>query len=112
MCIDWTFKPLDVIVSLLGILLGTGLGGLIGYRSARSASEMSLKSSAVAKLRASFAPALAKISLIKSLYDGEKILVEEFPNHAIAIEEFRPFVGGKNDIYNQAWLDYKKEFEK
>lgn len=108
------------LIAVVGALAGAWAGAAISRNASARATESANKNAinimreeehnrAAAKLRAAFAPAQARISLI----DPDRghpvcnILRELIPSHAAAIEEFRPFVPESDRIkYQEAWEDY------
>lgn len=92
-----------------GTIVSACVGGGIGYWSAVRVSRLNARAGAAAKLRASFAPAQAKLFRSKSV--GERDLREFFDtvflDHAAAFEEFRPFVSD-GLTYQNAWDEYQK----
>jgi hypothetical protein len=104
----------------LSNIIGNMLAGSIGYLSARRISSRNAKDIALAKLRAVFAPTLAKIRLFEDDSIGHSDYAEVFSflkdqllQHAAAIEEFRSFSGKNEAKYEKAWRCYQdkiKEF--
>ena len=109
MAVECIFNIANAIVSVASI----GLGGVVGFFSARKISDRNSRAIACAKLRAAFAPALAIIDLHKrhsSTHEQPDVtgfFNSAIPKHAEAIEEFRVFVSAcKNDSYQEAWGQY------
>lgn len=109
MAVDCIFNIANAMVSVASI----GLGGVIGFFSARKISDRNARATASAKLRAAFAPALAKIDLHKrhgSTHDQPDVtgfFKSAALDHAASIEEFRVFVPAcKNTSYQKAWDQY------
>lgn len=109
MAVECIFNIANAIVSVASI----GLGGVVGFLSAREISDRNARATASAKLRAAFAPALAKIDLHKrhgSTHDQPDVtgfFKSAVLDHAAAIEEFRVFVPVcKNASYQEVWEEY------
>jgi hypothetical protein len=109
MAVECIFNITNAIVSVASI----ALGGAVGFLSARKISDRNALATASAKLRAAFAPALAKIDLHKrhgSAHDQPDVtgfFNSAVLDHAVAIEEFRVFVPTcKNAAYQEAWEQY------
>jgi hypothetical protein len=103
MSVDCTFNIGNALVNLAGV----ALGGLIGFYSSNRTSNKVIRATACAKFRASFAPAVARIS-IASESDAVEIRAffkTEVLVHAAAIEEFRPFVRDSS-AYEKACENY------
>jgi hypothetical protein len=89
-------------------ICGAVVGGLIGFLTTRQITKIKARIDAAARLRAVFAPAIAKYSLIKET-EIETMLKSELPAQAAAIEEFRPFVPNQEqERYQKAWEDYHR----
>lgn len=107
MAVECAFNVWNAIVSLVGV----ALGGVVGFASARHISSRNAKATASAKLRSVFAPWLAKLdialvdSVVAVTLDDD--IRSAIPEHAAAVEEFRPFVHFcKRDAYRTKWNDY------
>ena len=102
---------ISIVSAIVGGFIGIG-GTFLGYKLARNANLELIKitesSEASAKLRAVFAPAKAHLKFPQSLGNTEAkdFFESAFTNHAIAIEEFRPFAKD-NATYQKAWDDYQ-----
>ena len=110
-----TFKPLDALVSLLGIF-GSGF---IGYLAARHANDRLVRATALAKFRAAFGSTLAVLRLFETdkgghytYEDVSNCIKKELPRHAAAVEIFRPFISKHADKYEATWKDYQNQIEK
>lgn len=88
---------------------GAALGAWFASKTGMKLVGETSKNNAISKLRASFAPALAKIDIAKFHGDTDlrEFFDENIPTHAAAIEEFRPFVSD-DTAYQAAWDNYKK----
>jgi hypothetical protein len=98
-------------------IIGVLLGALFGYFLSLRAAKLQWRRVAGAKLRAAFAPEIAKYYL--NMERGDKwhinmmndMFKEALPQHAAAIEEYRPFVPRKSqEAYQQAWDNYYRNF--
>jgi hypothetical protein len=91
-------------------LIGTIIGALIGYFSAKRLTIFRTKIDAGSKLRAAFAPEIAKMRLLANgnkKFDVDQLLESAFERHATAIEEFSIYVPNKKkEAYYKAWKDY------
>jgi hypothetical protein len=91
-------------------LAGVVAGGLVGFFSARKISDLNARRQAGAALRAAFAGEIAKVRLAHAADKSikiEQVLLEAFPRHAAAIEEYRFFVNPKDEAaYERAWREY------
>jgi len=101
------------IISIIGTLLGV----VIGYFFSLRAVKLQWHRIAGAKLRAAFAPEIAKYDLNINRGDKwninmmENLFKEALPGHAAAIEEYRYFIPSKSRVaYQQAWENYKNDF--
>lgn len=120
----WGFSmDSTIIASLIGVvggLTGAFIGSYFTKSSALNAVESSNKNAvaimkdqefivASAKLRASFAPAQAKLRLPREIgnIEARKFFDDAFLVHASAVEEFRPFASNAV-VYQEAWEDYRK----
>ena len=85
----------------------TIIGGLIGYFSAILVSKRNARVAAVAKFRAAFAPAVARIGFAgdDDASDLKAFFKSEILVHAAAIEEFRPFVS-ESTSYSKTYSEY------
>lgn len=109
--------PENVINTIIGGIIGIA-GTYFGHKLTKAASVENIRitefNRAAAKLRATFAPAQARIFLfnINTPEDGHilcNFIGEYIPGHAAAIEEFRPFVPISNrDAYQKAWDKYRQ----
>lgn len=110
MSVECTFNIANAFVTLAGV----GLGGVVGFMSARRISDLKSKSDACAKFRAAFAPSLALIYIARHHGSHNKPSVDSEIKkslliHGAAVEEFRPFVLRKmKDEYQSAWEKYRK----
>lgn len=107
MAVEFTLNLGNAIVSLVG----AALGGIVGFLSARRISDRNAKATASAKLRAVFAPWLAKLDMALTNSVAAVTLDDDIrsaiPDHAAAVEEFCPFVDCcKRDAYRITWNDY------
>ena len=109
--------PIEIKTALIGIiaaLVGAWAGAAISRKSAIDLMQRQEFNKAAAKLRASFAPALAMIYLARhhgthDRPDDDKFIKDNLLIHASAVEEFRPFVTeSKRSEYQQAWENYRK----
>jgi hypothetical protein len=84
------------------------LGGLLGFASAYWVGRINAKREAGNKLRAAFAPELAKMRLPSTENNTiEQLLTSAFPRHSVAVEEFRFWVTAKKRaLYYAAWNAY------
>jgi hypothetical protein len=103
----------------LNNLPAVALGGLIGYLSSLGISNRNAQDTALAKLRSTFSPTIAKIRLFENNIIGHNDYGEVFTfiktellKHAAAIEEFRPFYSKNDDKYEKVWEDYQNEVMK
>ena len=103
----------------LNNLPAVALGGLIGYLSSLGISNRNARDKALAKLLATFAPTIAKISLFENNIIGDDdygkvftFIKTELLKHAAAIEEFKPFYNQNDDKYEKVWEAYQKEVMK
>jgi hypothetical protein len=90
-------------------LIGTVIGALIGYFSAKRLTTLRTKIDAGGKLRAAFAPEIAQMRLFASgqKIDVQQLLTSAFPRHATAIEEFSAYLcKGQKKKYYEAWRNY------
>ena len=103
----------SIIMTIIGAIITTGLGGAVGYLSARRISILNTKAVACAKLRAGFAPVLATIAIEQRSGRDTHETFNNVPRYAReslisvagAIEECRPFAG--NSVgYEEAWQHY------
>jgi len=78
----------------LGSILGGIISGAIGFASAFCMSNINARRVAAERLRAAFAPELAAMRRwhADKAIDREQLLKAAFSRHAVAIEEYRPFV--------------------
>lgn len=109
MPVECSFNAASAVMPLGGV----ALGAVVGFWSARIISDRNVKATAAAKLRASFAPALAQIEIdrqYKSTHDRPDVtgfFKTALLQHAGAVEEFRPFVAAAARAqYQQAWERY------
>lgn len=105
MPIDWTFKPWDAIISLLGI----GVAGYIGYKSARQTAAHESRNLALAKFRAIFVSTLLEVESLgsyKGLYDLAISLQNQLPKQREAFENFRFFIIKDSGTYQSSWDEY------
>jgi Flp pilus assembly protein TadD len=99
---------------LIGGVITTAVGGLIGFLSARRISFFNARQQAVSNIRASFAPQLAYLKSIGAyVTDKEEIrqrLHSDYLNaHAAELEKFRFFVKFKNiAAYDNACEQYEE----
>ena len=102
------------IPQVLGNVVATISGGLIGYFSASRIARLNTRLAAGVKLRCAFAPELAQMRLTrtyKSFNNVKTLLEDAFPRHAAAIEEYRFFVRPKYEsAYQDAWEAYYCDF--
>lgn len=100
----------NAIISFCSVALSVSAGGYIGYRTAISVSNKNSHAAAVAKFRAAFAPALAKLFLADKddFAEARAFFKEAILHHAAAIEEFRPFTRD-SVAYKKAWDEYHDE---
>jgi hypothetical protein len=103
-------------MAFIGIF-GTLLGVIIAYFLSLRAAKLQCRRIAGAKLRAAFAPEIAKYYLNMKKGDKwyinmmTKMFEEALPRHAAAIEEYRCFISSKsNTAYQQAWENYHNNF--
>lgn len=94
---------------------GVALAGLVAFLSARHISDRNAKTTATAKLRAAFAPALAELALSRShkstheAPDVDGFLRTALPGHTAAVEEYRFFVSPNLwSPYERAWEEYRE----
>jgi hypothetical protein len=108
--INFSDKTINVITTIVTTIFTAGMGGIIGYLSARRISTLNAKQTACINLRKCFAPALAKMKIGWNARNGhaDAFLKEEIFTQAIAIEEFRVFVPKrKRGKYQKTWDDYQ-----
>jgi hypothetical protein len=99
--------PSNWITSLITSGVTSAIAGLIGYFSAVNISKRNSRAAAVAKFRAAFAPAIARIGFagdddasdLKAFFKSESLI------HAAAIEEFKPFVSERTN-YDKVYGEY------
>jgi len=99
-----TPQEITGIFTLLGIIIGGGIGFVSSYCMGR----INKRREASDKLRAAFAPELAnmRLSAHKEI-NIDKMLTEAFPKHSAAIEEFSFYVPKKKRLdYFEAWEKY------
>lgn len=91
-------------------LLGVGLGGVIGYFSARMVSTKGAKLAAAARLRASFTPVFARFKsyrIDKTFHDDiepDAFLRTQLESQGVAVYEFLSFVPKSQwGVYEAAW---------
>lgn len=110
------------IITVFAAFGGAVLGAIIAYKTGmklvQKTHSNALKLAALnrvkdagTKLRAAFAPAIAKYPLQKgsSMNDIDKMFREELTSQAIAIEEFRSFVTtDRKEEYQKAWENYHR----
>lgn len=103
-------QPSEVaFIGVGGTLLGVFLGAVIIYYFSLRISEKNARKAAGAKLRAAFAPIIAKYSFRAKKGDLglSNMFHEAFHEHATAIEEYRWFVPPERQrAYQQAWENY------
>jgi len=90
-------------------IAGVLLGAWIAHRSSVHLLKIHARREAGSKLRAAFAPEIAKVRLarVDESIDVEATLKSAFGKHAAAIEEYRPFVKTKDvGAYQKAWQEY------
>jgi hypothetical protein len=108
MPIKETVMSNEVIASIIG-----GIIGIAGaYVGARVTTDRTRRFEASANFRSAFAPTLAKLRFVcdNNLNDFRLFLGSEFPNHAAAIEQFRPFIRN-SDAFAKAELAYHQHLE-
>jgi hypothetical protein len=106
--------------TVITTIVTTGIGGLIGYFSARRVSNLNARHLACTNFRKAFAPALATIYLAKKHrnypgdevppFDVDRFLKEALLNQAAEIEVFRPHISKrKRTAYQETWEKYRYE---
>ena len=101
-----------MVASFLGSILGGIISGAIGFASAFCMSNINARRVAAERLRAAFAPELAAMRRwhADKAIDREQLLKAAFSRHAVAIEEYRPFVPRTSrDAYQAAWQGYYED---
>lgn len=94
---------------LFASILGGIISAAIGFASAYCMSIADARRVAAERLRHAFAPELAAMRRARAdkSVDRKRLVEDAFPRHAIAIEEYRPFVPPKaRDSYQAAWQAY------
>ena len=99
---------ISALIGIIAALLGAWAGAAISRKSANDIMRKQEFNKAASKLRAAFSPAKAHLKFPQSLgnTDAREFFDSIFTNHAIAIEEFRPFAKD-NAAYQIAWEDYQ-----
>jgi hypothetical protein len=109
--INFSDNTINVVITIVTTIFTAGVGGIIGYLSARRISTLNARKSACINLRKAFAPALAKMKIGWDARSGHAntFLKEEVFTQAIAVEEFRVFVPKrKRGKYQKTWDDYQQ----
>lgn len=103
-----------VAATIFAAFGGAALGAFCAYQSGIKLIQKAHAKEAGAKLRASFAPELAKMRLDssgKEKVDIEKMFNSALPRHAAAIEEFSFYVPDKDkEKYYKAWGNYSATY--
>jgi hypothetical protein len=106
---------LESYTTIIAALLGAILGATGTYWFSLKKAEIDARRVAGAKLRAAFAPEIAKYNLIADNdlrpYDeqmkAEEMFKEALPRHAAAIEEYRCFIAPDvRSVYQKMWENY------
>jgi hypothetical protein len=102
---------MQCFTAFIGII-GTLAGVIIAYFLSLRAAKVQCLRIVGAKLRAAFAPEIAKYDLFRDsimltrdgMATADKMFKDALPKHAAAIEEHRPFVPCKSrKAYQKAW---------
>ncbi len=100
---------ITVIAALIGVI-GTLLGVIIAYSLSLRTAKIQHRRIAGAKLRAAFAPIIAKYNVLMKKREDfalSTMFEETFWEHAAAIEEYRCFIPRKSQKdYQEAWENY------
>jgi hypothetical protein len=97
------------MVNVLTSILGGCISGAIGFASAYVMSAISARRVAAERLRLAFAPELASMRRAHAdkTVDRKRLVEDAFSRHAVAIEEYRPFVSPRSRAaYQTAWQNY------
>lgn len=100
-------------------IIGALISSVVTYWLIIQLDESKERRAAGARLRAAFAPALGIIDLARHQATASEIphdvpvvgdIIKKFlPDHAAAIEVFRPFIGDNDRTeYQEAWKQYRK----
>lgn len=106
---------MECFTAFIGIFV-TLVAVIIAYFLSLRAAKLQWRRVAGAKLRAAFAPEIAKYGLFMKKDNRQpngmtEIFEEALPRHAAAIEEYRCFVPCKSKTaYQQAWENYYDNF--
>ncbi len=97
--------PIEIYAALLGAFIGV----LFTYWFALLINKAQTRSIAAANFRATFSYTISQMAIaqIDSSINIETLLNRTFPDLAVAIETYRPFVPCKSrERYQQDWDDY------
>ena len=113
MCTD-TSIVVTATATIFAAFGGAALGAFFAYQSGIKLIQKNHIKEAGAKLRAAFAPELAKIRLDssgKESFDIKDMFTSALPRHAAAIEEFSFYIPDKDkDKYYKAWENYSATY--
>jgi hypothetical protein len=99
-------------VTIFGILISALISGNLSYKAAMNSVSHQSRATALAKLRSVFSHAIAEIKLCEKYRELVGLinnLKKQLPQHAAAIEEFRPFIVRDKKLYQLSWDKYNSK---
>jgi hypothetical protein len=99
----------EAVAALPGAVVGAFIGAAITFWFSLRLAEINAKRLAGMKLRAAFAPEIAKLTHPQDMTvrGSSNLLEQSFEKHLIAVNEFRFFLEGETlEGFDRAWREY------